>query len=326
MLTRWRSEALDTTLCPSPRAGRTMQGTILCWVNDTDHGRAALQAAADLSDRLKLRLVLAHVADGVHGTGENGSTRTHNRRDAARLVARLASEHGLSDRAERRSAVGDPAALLGQIAAEEAADLIVVGAPAGGRLRRSSESRLAERPRERDAGARPDRAAAQAALASLADETMPALTSTDAVCRSSGVSSRSTRGSSAGSQCFCLSPRSRSMRRSRTTQALIVVAGLAITLVTNALLLRRAFAPLERLAQRMETVDLLRPGQRLPVGSDDEVGRVVAAFNQMLDRLESERQRERPPRARRAGGRADRDRPRPARRGRPAADGRAARS
>ena len=139
-----------------------MQGTILCWVNDTDHGRAALQAAADLSDRLKLRLVLAHVADGVHGTGENG-TRTREQEDAALLVARLASEHGLSDRAERRSAVGDPAALLGQMAAEEAADLIVVGAPAGGRLRRSSESRLAERPRERDHSPRPVRAAARRA-------------------------------------------------------------------------------------------------------------------------------------------------------------------
>ena len=75
----------------------------------------------------------------------------------------------------------------------------------------------------------------------------------------------------------------------RTRQALIVVGGLAITLAANALLLRRAFAPLERLARRMDTVDLLRPGQRLPVASRDEVGRVVAAFNRMLDRLESER-------------------------------------
>jgi two-component system sensor histidine kinase UhpB len=40
----------------------------------------------------------------------------------------------------------------------------------------------------------------------------------------------------------------------------------------------------------MDTVDLLRPGQRLPVGRGDEVGRVVAAFNHMLDRLERERQ------------------------------------
>jgi two-component system sensor histidine kinase UhpB len=75
----------------------------------------------------------------------------------------------------------------------------------------------------------------------------------------------------------------------RTTQALIVVGGLAITLAANAILLRRAFMPLERLARRMDTVDLLRPGERLPVGSGDEVGRVVSAFNRMLDRLESER-------------------------------------
>src|SRR5437867_1970336 len=73
-------------------------------------------------------------------------------------------------------------------------------------------------------------------------------------------------------------------------QALIVVVGLAITLVANVLLLRRAVAPLERLVERMDRVDLLRPGQRLQVSRDDEIGRVVRAFNQMLDRLESERQ------------------------------------
>jgi two-component system sensor histidine kinase UhpB len=75
------------------------------------------------------------------------------------------------------------------------------------------------------------------------------------------------------------------------TDVLIIVVGLAITVAANVLLLRRAVAPLERLAQRMDTVDLLRPGQRLQVGRDDEVGRVVHAFNEMLDRLESERQR-----------------------------------
>ena len=63
-----------------------------------------------------------------------------------------------------------------------------------------------------------------------------------------------------------------------------------MTFAANAFLLRRAFAPLERLAQRMETVDLLRPGQRLQVLRNDEIGRVVIAFNRMLDRLESERQ------------------------------------
>jgi two-component system sensor histidine kinase UhpB len=75
----------------------------------------------------------------------------------------------------------------------------------------------------------------------------------------------------------------------KPAEVLIVVLGLAITVAANALLLRRAISPLERLALRMERVDLLRPGQRLGVGREDEVGRVVRAFNQMLDRLESER-------------------------------------
>ena len=73
------------------------------------------------------------------------------------------------------------------------------------------------------------------------------------------------------------------------TEAIVVVVGLVVTIGVNAFLLRRAFAPLARLAERMEMVDLLRPGQRLQVLRDDEIGRVVAAFNRMLDRLERER-------------------------------------
>src|SRR5919198_670374 len=73
-------------------------------------------------------------------------------------------------------------------------------------------------------------------------------------------------------------------------EAIGVVAGLVVTIAVNALLLRRAFAPLARLTQRMETVDLLRQGQRLEVRRDDEIGSVVATFNRMLDRLESESQ------------------------------------
>jgi len=74
------------------------------------------------------------------------------------------------------------------------------------------------------------------------------------------------------------------------TEVIVVVIGLLVTIVVNAVLLRRAFAPLGRLAKRMEMVDLLRPGQRLRVLRHDEVGRVVVAFNRMLDRLERERQ------------------------------------
>lgn len=77
--------------------------------------------------------------------------------------------------------------------------------------------------------------------------------------------------------------------RIKLAQALIVFVALVLTVAANAWLLRRAVSPLERLAQRMEGIDLLRGGQRLEIRSDDEIGRVIGSFNRMLDRLESER-------------------------------------
>ncbi|MGH3113323.1 MAG: universal stress protein [Gaiellaceae bacterium] len=125
-----------------------MRGTIVCGVTDSEEGRCALEAAAELSERLGLRLVLVHVAEGiapldVNGVSSESVTTRADRERAARMGARLAAEHGVADSAEQRSAVGDPAALLGQIAAEEAADMIVLGARERGRLRRGLESRLA---------------------------------------------------------------------------------------------------------------------------------------------------------------------------------------
>jgi nucleotide-binding universal stress UspA family protein len=144
-----------------------MRGTILCGVTDSEAGRGALELAAVLSERLGLRLVVAHVADGIApvgggGNGDESVTTRANREGAARLVARLAAEHGLAGSAEERSAVGDPAALLAQIAAEEGADMIVIGSRARPVLARSREQ---ARPPARDGGsrARPNRAAAETA-------------------------------------------------------------------------------------------------------------------------------------------------------------------
>jgi nucleotide-binding universal stress UspA family protein len=105
--------------------------------------------AVELSERLGLRLVLAHIVGGIglidgSGDGAESVTMKGSREGATRLLARLAAEYGVADTAERRTAIGDPAALVGQIAAEEAADLIVVGARMRARLRRGLESRLAE--------------------------------------------------------------------------------------------------------------------------------------------------------------------------------------
>ncbi|MGW7414839.1 HAMP domain-containing sensor histidine kinase [Streptomyces sp. NPDC054863] len=76
------------------------------------------------------------------------------------------------------------------------------------------------------------------------------------------------------------------------TEAFILVGGLGVMLVANAALLRWGLAPLGRLTGLMTTVDLLRPGQRLPVpgpGGGSEVTDLVREFNAMLDRLEHER-------------------------------------
>ena len=125
-----------------------MRGTILCGVNDSETARSALELAAELSVRLGLPLVVAHVADGIapvggDGNGDESVTARANREGAARLVARLSAEHRVTGDAKQRSAVGDPAVLLGQIAAEEAADVILIGSRGRGRLRRGLASKLA---------------------------------------------------------------------------------------------------------------------------------------------------------------------------------------
>ncbi|AXK32440.1 HAMP domain-containing protein [Streptomyces armeniacus] len=73
------------------------------------------------------------------------------------------------------------------------------------------------------------------------------------------------------------------------TEAVILVGGLAVMLVANAALLRVGLAPLDRLTREMPEVDLLRPGQRLPVPGRGEVAELIRTFNGMLDRLEAER-------------------------------------
>ena|SRR5688500_2409926 len=126
-----------------------MRGTLVCAVNDNDDGRTALEMSVGLSERLGLRLVLAYVSDGIRpvaadADGAESVTMKASREGSARLLGRLAAEYGVAESAERRSGTGDAAAVIGQIAAEEAADLIVVGARARGRLRRGLDWRLAE--------------------------------------------------------------------------------------------------------------------------------------------------------------------------------------
>jgi two-component system sensor histidine kinase UhpB len=74
------------------------------------------------------------------------------------------------------------------------------------------------------------------------------------------------------------------------TEVAVLAAGLAAMLALNLALLRRAFGPLSRLTRFMRGVDPLRPGARVAVGpADMEVAELTAAFNDMIERLETER-------------------------------------
>ena len=75
------------------------------------------------------------------------------------------------------------------------------------------------------------------------------------------------------------------------TELVVLAAGLTAMLGLNLALLRRALRPLSRLTRFMRGVDPLRPGARLPVGgaADVEVTELTAAFNEMIERLETER-------------------------------------
>ena len=124
-----------------------MYGTLVCAVTDGAENDDAVAQAVALSQRLGLRLVLAHVVDGLSplGNGDSESvTMKGDRKAAERRLEELARDHDLGESAERRVAVGEPATLLGRIASEEAADVVVVGARTRGWARRGLESPLAQ--------------------------------------------------------------------------------------------------------------------------------------------------------------------------------------
>jgi two-component system sensor histidine kinase UhpB len=81
-----------------------------------------------------------------------------------------------------------------------------------------------------------------------------------------------------------------------TTLVIVALALVAGALAARLLVLRRRFAPLEKLIEDMEKVDLSGSGPSLPrsidgVGETEEVERLELAFLRMMRRLEAERRR-----------------------------------
>jgi nucleotide-binding universal stress UspA family protein len=107
-----------------------MGGTMVCGVSDAPDGRVAAELARALGTRLGLRLVLVHVIDGVPaGTHESLSAR-QRQSGAEQILNGIARDIG--NGTEKRVVLGDRAEGLAQVAAEEGADLIVIGSRSAG--------------------------------------------------------------------------------------------------------------------------------------------------------------------------------------------------
>jgi nucleotide-binding universal stress UspA family protein len=125
-----------------------MNGTLLCGTHETDGGRRALEFSIDLAQRLDLRLVVATIAEVNPGFVAMPITADESLRHewmrAERRLEALVRAYGVHDAVERRVGLGDVAGRLAEIAAEEAADLIVIGAERSGRKGRRITHSIAD--------------------------------------------------------------------------------------------------------------------------------------------------------------------------------------
>jgi nucleotide-binding universal stress UspA family protein len=106
------------------------RGTIVCDVTDPLEGRSAAELANALATRLGLRVVLAFVIDGVTAAARESMSGRQRQSGAERALAVIAREFG--EEAETRVAHGSHAETLAWVAAEEGADLVIVGSRAIG--------------------------------------------------------------------------------------------------------------------------------------------------------------------------------------------------
>ena len=102
-----------------------MRGTIVCGVANSEEGRGAAELAVALGERLGLRLVLVSVVDGISSGTSESLTARQRRSGAERMLQSVARETG--NGLEIRVVLGGRAESIAQVAAEEGADLIVLG-------------------------------------------------------------------------------------------------------------------------------------------------------------------------------------------------------
>jgi two-component system sensor histidine kinase UhpB len=82
--------------------------------------------------------------------------------------------------------------------------------------------------------------------------------------------------------------------RDQRWQFLILAMAVVLSLCVNLWMLQRRFSPLERLIQRIESIDPAEPSSPLGLGQKDpvaEIDRLSQSFTRLLDRIEEERRR-----------------------------------
>jgi two-component system, NarL family, sensor histidine kinase UhpB len=82
------------------------------------------------------------------------------------------------------------------------------------------------------------------------------------------------------------------LKDAASTEGLLLIAlAVSVVILLNSILLRRRLEPMGRLVETMSSVDLATPGKRADVSGNaaEEVRRLSADFNRMLERLEHER-------------------------------------
>jgi nucleotide-binding universal stress UspA family protein len=118
-----------------------MGGTIVCDVTDRPAGQSAAEFAGALGARLGLRLVLVYVVSGLPPVARESVTGRQDRTGAERTLEAIARDLGHD--AETRLVEGEHAEALARVAAEEGADLVLVGGRAAGMGGRSLRWKLA---------------------------------------------------------------------------------------------------------------------------------------------------------------------------------------
>jgi nucleotide-binding universal stress UspA family protein len=108
-------------------------GPVIACVDGSDVSRSVVDVARRLAERLDLRLVLLHVAPPTEAPGVSaapaGQQRLHEeeRRDAEKLLERIALEAGLGVDVQRRAEIGPAASRIVVACAEDRAELVVLG-------------------------------------------------------------------------------------------------------------------------------------------------------------------------------------------------------